>query len=449
MICLLYTSLNRNFPDPIYGVYPDQQIETGRFRAIAEANNFALVANFHGGTEVVNYAWDTWTNEYPDYKHHPDEAWYQYISHLYADTCQANATSNYMTGYDDGITNGGAWYIINGGRQDYTNYYRWGREVTIEISDTKLIPAAQLPAHWNYNRKSFIKYMEAVLKGVNGVVTDTLGNPVKAKITVLNHDVDNSEVYSDSTGFYLRMLAPGTYSLKFEAPDYYTQTINNVVVGSYNSQTVLNVELVSSIIPVELVSFRCSVKENNVSLNWMTATETNNMGFEIERCALSAERQAWNKIGFVNGFGTTTEQQIYSFNDENLSAGKYQYRLKQIDFDGSYSYSNIIEAEIVSPNKFILEQNYPNPFNPSTTIRYTISTPPSSSPLAKGRNEVGFVTLKVYDVLGNEFAILVNEVQSSGNYEVEFNAEKLSSGIYFYELTAGSIILTKKMILLQ
>ena len=74
-----------------------------------------------------------------------------------------------MTGYDDGITNGGAWYIINGGRQDYTNYYRWGREVTIEISDTKLIPAAQLPAHWNYNRKSFIKYMEAVLKGVNGI----------------------------------------------------------------------------------------------------------------------------------------------------------------------------------------------------------------------------------------------------------------------------------------
>ena len=161
--------LNRNFPDPIYGVNGNQQIETTRFRTIAEANNFALVANFHGGTEVVNYPWDTWTNEYPDYRHHPDEAWYQYISHLYADTCQANAPSGYMNGYDDGITNGGAWYIINYGRQDYTNYFRWGREVTIEISDTKLIPAAQLPAHWNYNKKSFIKYMEASLKGVNGI----------------------------------------------------------------------------------------------------------------------------------------------------------------------------------------------------------------------------------------------------------------------------------------
>ncbi|MBK7499138.1 MAG: carboxypeptidase regulatory-like domain-containing protein [Ignavibacteriales bacterium] len=436
--------LNRNFPDPIYGVYPDQQIETGRFRAIAEANNFALVANFHGGTEVVNYAWDTWTNEYPDYKHHPDEAWYQYISHLYADTCQANAPSNYMTGYDDGITNGGAWYIINGGRQDYTNYYRWGREVTIEISDTKLIPAAQLPAHWNYNRKSFIKYMEAVLKGVNGVVTDTLGNPVKAKITVLNHDVDNSEVYSDSTGFYLRMLAPGTYSLKFEAPDYYTQTINNVVVGSYNSQTVLNVELVSTIIPVELVSFTSSVNDNNVTLNWMTATETNNMGFQIERGKTKdARREEWDIIGFINGKGTTTETQTYSFSDENLDAGNYQYRLKQMDFDGSYSYSNIIEAEIVSPNKFILEQNYPNPFNPSTIIKYSIPNVIST----EGRNLN--VILKVYDIIGNEVATLVNEVQSSGNYEVEFNAENLSSGIYFYELKTGSLILTKKMILLQ
>ena len=139
-------------------------------------------------------------------------------------------------------------------------------------------------------------------------------------------------------------------------------------------------------------------------------------------------------------------QQTYSFNDENLDAGNYQYRLKQMDYDGSYRYSSIVEAEIVSPNKFILEQNFPNPFNPSTTIRYTISTPPSSSPLAKGRNEVGFVTLKVYDVLGNEVATLVNEVQSSGNYEVEFDAEKLSSGIYFYELIAGNLIQTRKMI---
>ena len=450
--------LNRNFPDPIYGVNSNQQIETARFRAIAEANNFALVANFHGGTEVVNYPWDTWTNEYPDYRHHPDEAWYQYISHLYADTCQANAPSGYMNGYDDGTTNGGAWYIINGGRQDYTNYFRWGREVTIEISDTKLIPATQLPVHWNYNKKSFIKYMEALLKGVNGIVTDTLGHTVKAKITVLNHDVDNSHVYSDSTGFYIRMLSPGTYSFRFEAPDYYTQTINNVVVNSYNSLTTLNVELVSSIIPVELVSFSYSINDNDVTLNWITASETNNMGFEIERKQVlstqssvgNLENSYWEKIDFVNGGGTTTEPQTYYFLDNNLDAGNYQYRLKQIDFDGTFAYSNTIEVEIITPNKFSLEQNYPNPFNPVTKISYTIPTSPlNPSPYEGEGNRERFITLKVYDVLGNEIATLVNEEQTSGNYEVEFSNKNISSGIYFYVLQAESFTESKKMILIK
>ncbi|HRN27981.1 MAG: carboxypeptidase regulatory-like domain-containing protein [Ignavibacteriaceae bacterium] len=444
--------LNRNFPDPILGVNPNQQIETTRFRNIAETNNFALVANFHGGTEVVNYPWDTWTNTPPDNRHHPDEAWYQYISHLYADTCQANSPSNYMNGYDDGITNGGDWYVISYGRQDYTNYYRWGREVTIEISDTKLIPAAQLPAHWYYNRKSFLNYMETVLKGVNGIVTDTLGNPVKAKITVINHDADNSEVFSDSIGYYLRMLSPGTYTFKFEAPNYYTQTISNVVVSSYNSLTVLNVQLVSSIIPVELISFTSYVDGVNVTLNWRTATEINNMGFEIERKSPSPtpslkegtfEFTDWKSVGFVNGNGTTTQTKSYSFLDEGLSSGKYQYRLKQIDFDGSFDYSNIIDAEIISPIKLSLEQNFPNPFNPTTLIRYSVPNVIST----EGRNLN--VILKVFDVLGNEVATLVNEIKPAGNYNVEFNAKNLSSGVYFYQLKAGSLIQTKKMILLQ
>src|SRR5574338_195034 len=430
--------LNRNFPDPIYGVNANQQIETARFRAIAEANNFALVANFHGGTEVVNYPWDTWTNEYPDYKHHPDEGWYQFISHAYADTCQANAPSTYMNGYDDGITNGGAWYIINGGRQDYTNYFRWGREVTIEISDTKLIPAAQLPVHWNYNRKSFIKYMETVLKGLNGIISDTLGNPVKAKVTVLNHDADNSFVYSDSTGFYLRMLSPGNYSLKFEAPDYYSKTIDNVIVSSYNSITTLNVQLVSSIIPVELIAFTSAINENNVILNWLTATETNNSGFEIQRSNASGieSHDVWEKIGFASDYGTSIEPHAYHFTDENLTSGLYNYRLKQIDFDGSYNYSNVLNVQMRTPEKFELMQNYPNPFNPATVIRYNIPV-------------TGKVTVKVYDVIGNEIAKLVDEEKPAGNHEITFDASNLSSGIYFYKLQTGSFIQSKKMILLQ
>jgi hypothetical protein len=127
--------------------------------------------------------------------------------------------------------------------------------------------------------------------------------------------------------------------------------------------------------------------------------------------------------------------------DKNLSIGKYQYRLKQIDFDGSFEYSNIIEAEINSPEEFSLSQNYPNPFNPTTTIQYSI---PSN-----GKGETSNVTLKVFDVLGNEAATLVNEEKQPGVYEVEFDASQLSSGIYFYKLQTENYSSTKKMILLK
>ncbi len=207
-----------------------------------------------------------------------------------------------------------------------------------------------------------------------------------------------------------------------------------------------------AIVPVELTSFTATATQNSASLNWQTATEINNSGFEIERKQVgspqsSVGNQDWRVIGFVPGFGTTTEPKTYSFTDENLPAGKYQYRLKQIDFDGSFEYSNTVEVEISSPTEFTLEQNYPNPFNPSTKIKYTIPTVTLS--LSKG--DV-YVTLKVYDVLGNEIATLVNEQQQPGTYEVEFNvgqAISLSSGVYYYQLRVGGFVETKKMILVK
>ena len=164
-------------------------------------------------------------------------------------------------------------------------------------------------------------------------------------------------------------------------------------------------------VPVELVAFTSTVSENNVTLSWETATETNNMGFEIERSKDSKmeESKDWETIKFIEGFGTTTEEQTYSFKDENLKSGSYHYRLKQIDFNGAFQYSNILEAEIVSASDFILEQNYPNPFNPSTTIRYSVSK------VTLGAAEESLVQLKIYDVLGNEVAALVNEYKSLGN----------------------------------
>ncbi|MEP0860054.1 MAG: T9SS type A sorting domain-containing protein [Ignavibacterium sp.] len=432
--------LNRNFPDPVNGINPNQQIEVTRFRTLQEANNFTLIANFHGGAEVVNYPWDTWANTGSNSRIHADQTWYQYISHLYADTCQAHSTAGYMSGFDDGTTNGGDWYVIHGGRQDYTNWYRHGREVTIEISNTKLPPASQLPSFWEYNKRSFLNYIEHIFYGINGIVTDTVGNPIRAKITIISHDYDSSEVYSDvTTGFYNRMIQPGIYTLKFQSPGYFDFITDPVQITSYTSSFTINVQMIPVVpIPVELSSFTATVTGNEVQLNWTTVTETNNKGFEVQRSVILGEKRNlyWESIGFVNGKGTSTEINNYSYNDKNLKSGKYSYRLKQIDYDGSFKYSDEIYVNIENLKTFSLEQNYPNPFNPSTKISW-------QSPVSSWQ------TLTVYDILGNEVTTLVDEYREAGIYEVEFDAENLSSGIYFYKLQAGNFIDTKKMILMR
>ena len=183
------------------------------------------------------------------------------------------------------------------------------------------------------------------------------------------------------------------------------------------------------IVPVELESFSAIPVGNSINLTWVTATELNNYGFELFRNG--------NKITFVEGKGTTTEKQEYFYTDKNLKEGIYNYRLEQIDYDGS---KNIISTEITVylslPEKFSLGQNYPNPFNPSTKIKYSI---PASE----------FVTLKVYNLLGEEVTSLVNEIKPAGSYEVEFIVSALPSGVYLYKLQAGNFVETKKMLLLK
>ena len=203
-------------------------------------------------------------------------------------------------------------------------------------------------------------------------------------------------------------------------------------------------------IPVELISFQANAESGKVKLSWSTATETNNRGFEIERNQRSdiGSQLNWEIIGFVEGKGTTTESHNYYFVDKNITAGKYAYRLKQINLDGTFGYSDVIEVEIFTPDQFLLEQNYPNPFNPTTKIRFIIQAS-SLNPFSKGEGTL--VSLKVYDILGNELATVVNEEKEPGIYEVEFNAAgyELASGVLFYRLQAGSLVVTKKMILLR
>jgi hypothetical protein len=200
--------------------------------------------------------------------------------------------------------------------------------------------------------------------------------------------------------------------------------------------------------PVELISFSSDVFENVIKLNWTTATETNNSGFEILRFTQNVNE--WEMIGFVPGFGTTAEPKSYSFLDENVTTGIYKYRLKQIDFDGSFTYSNEIEVEVdFTPKEFVLYQNYPNPFNPITTIKFTVP-----SVIASGAKQSQLVILKVYVILGNEIVTLVNEEKQPGVYEVEFSvgqdsSSDIASGIYFYQLKAGNFVDTKKMVLLR
>jgi 2',3'-cyclic-nucleotide 2'-phosphodiesterase (5'-nucleotidase family) len=216
---------------------------------------------------------------------------------------------------------------------------------------------------------------------------------------------------------------------EFEALSNYTITLQNVLSPSTSGR----VSNVNNPVPVELISFTANSVDDFVKLIWITATELNNHGFEIQR---RVAESGFATIGFVRGEGTTTNHRDYFYLDKNLADGKYFYRLKQVDYNGSYEYSNVIEVDFRSLNEYALEQNYPNPFNPATTINYSIP-------------EAGNVELKVYDILGNEVATLTNEVKAPGNYSAVFDASSLASEIYIYTLRANNFVQTKKMILMK
>ncbi|MBT8381735.1 MAG: S8 family peptidase [Ignavibacteria bacterium] len=196
--------------------------------------------------------------------------------------------------------------------------------------------------------------------------------------------------------------------------------------------------LALAMIPVELSSFTASANANSVTLNWTTATETNNSGFSIERKTPQNER--WVEVGFVPGFGTTTEIKNYSFADEDLKMGMYSYRLKQVDLDGTFEYTSAVEIEVYAPDQFVIAQNYPNPFNPSTTIEFSVP-------------ELSEVNISVYSIIGEKVATVVNKTFEAGYHNVNFNAVDLPSGTYIYTVNAvgenDTFSESKKMMLLK
>ncbi|MDR0295035.1 MAG: carboxypeptidase regulatory-like domain-containing protein [Prevotellaceae bacterium] len=233
--------LNRNFPDPWVGPNPNgpTQQETTVMMNYAGTKNFILGANYHGGAEVANYPWDGWRTTL---KIHPDNDWFIQICQQYVALAKANGPSGYFTSVtSSGVTNGGDWYVIDGGRQDYMGYWHNCKEITLEISNTKMVQSDQLPNYWEYNHAAMLSFIENVYYGVRGKVTNSQGDPLPATITV-GHDADNSHVKTNPQyGNYYRMLSPGTYTFNFESYGYVTQTIPNVVVTGQNSTVYLNV----------------------------------------------------------------------------------------------------------------------------------------------------------------------------------------------------------------
>ena len=283
-----WNDLNRNYPDPEDGQHPDGnpwQDETVIFMGLADTVNFTISANMHGGAEVCNYPWDTWSILTAD------DSWWQYVSHEYADSCQINSGNGYFNYLNDGITNGWDWYEIDGGRQDYMNYFRYCREFTLELSDDKTPDTWDLPTLWDANYPSLLNYMEQSLYGIRGIVTDSItGVPLKAKIEITGHDLDSSHVYSNlPIGNYHRHIFQGNYNLTFSKNGYYPKTIN---------ATILNNDIV--IEDVQLLPFGTTEIVEQIS------TEKNKVNFDILGRNINDNKNSIQLIKTKNG--TITKQ---------------------------------------------------------------------------------------------------------------------------------------------
>ena len=238
---LFNIDLNRDFPEATRGDADDptdREPETSYMMAFLKEKEFTMSANIHSGEEVVNYPWDAKPSP------HVDQDWYIFISREYADEAMA-VDPDYMFGWpDNGITNGWDWYEALGTRQDYVNYYLGGREVTLELSSEFLLPASELEWHWTINQRSLLNYMSQSLYGIRGTVSDLeTGDPLRAKIFVMNHDSAYSVVHSSAVhGDFYRLIKEGFYDLVVSAPSYINDTILSVSVSDYQA-TNLDIQL--------------------------------------------------------------------------------------------------------------------------------------------------------------------------------------------------------------
>ena len=283
---------------------------------------------------------------------------------------------------------------------------------------------------------SYISAIDMVTSGV----TDLISNTFKY-LDGLTIDNDGNYYVSSWETFNIYRYDPTFSSPAVEvstghdgpADIYFDKTNDIMAIPNMNIDTVEFKPLAA--LPVELTTFNASVSGNSIKLIWKTASEKNNYGFEVQRKDKDLEK-AWENIGFIKGFNTSSAQKEYTFLDENPPVSSLLYRLKQINTNGSIEYSDIININFQVPTEFALDQNYPNPFNPSTTIPFSIV-------------EAGKINLTIYNVLGEKITTLVNGYKEASKYSVKFNSSNLPSGLYFYKLTTKNHTVKKMMLVVR
>ncbi len=229
--------LNRNYPNPVNDPLHAEQPETTAMINFTDTMNFIMSANMHGGIELVNFPFDSWTS---GQNKHADHNWWGFVMYEYVDTVHAHSPTGYMTGMGDGVTHGGDWYVVYGSRQDYFNYYKNCREFTLELSNQKLLNPALLPAHWSYNYRSLINYIRQSTYGLHGTVYDNdTGEPLLAEVYIPGHDSDNSQVNTALPhGNYNRPLLHGTYDIQYSADNNDAVTITGVELFNYHTKNI-------------------------------------------------------------------------------------------------------------------------------------------------------------------------------------------------------------------
>jgi len=332
----------------------------------------------------------------------------------------------------------GIWFWWYGGPQDTLNYPQTQSTYNYQWYVRKILAVME-----QYPNKFFFWWNipsatedegpsddMARLKAFNKWMTDTL----QAGLDSYGAFPPNVKIFD----FFSLLKSPNSNYMDpiyRDSPiDYHPNALASSLVAPILVQQMFDAAIAyEGIVPVELTSFTGDYEDGVVKLKWITATETNNSGFEVER---RNDYSAYESIGFVNGNGTSTNRVTYNFVDDNLSSNKYYYRLKQIDLDGTFEYSNEVQIDIDALMNYQLYQNYPNPFNPSTEIYFT---------LAKSGN----VSLKVFNSLGSVVATLIDGYMESGKHSIKYITKDSSSGIYFYKLKADNFTSTRKMLLIK